>query len=85
MIPNFINSMVESLNSKFDDLEIIVLRPMRDYKKLLYENGFKVIPYKYLPFTTHQNLYKYGLKPAYEKNKLNIFKIFSLFVSQFSS
>lgn len=84
MIPNFINSMVESLNSKFDDLELIVLRPMRDYKETPYiENGFKVIPYKYLPFTTHQNLYKYGLKPAYEKNRLNIFKIFSLFVSQF--
>lgn len=82
--PSFINSMVESLNLEYEHLEIVVLRPMRDINEKTYiEKNYKVIPYRYFWPISHQNLFKVGLSPAYEKNKLNIFKIFSLFIAQF--
>ncbi len=84
--PDFINSMVKSLNEKYDQIEIVVLRPMKDvHEDIYYENNYKVVPYRYLWNIKGQTLWKYGLKPAYDINKLNVIKIICLFISQFFS
>ena len=82
--PDFINSMIKSLNEKYDDIEILVFRPMRDfYEDVYYEDNYKVVPYRYLWNIKRQTLWKYGLKPAFDINKINIVKIISLFIAQF--
>ena len=74
--PDFINSMIKSLNKKYDQIEIVVLRPMKDiYEEVYFENNYKVVPYRYLWSIKGQTLWKYGLKPAYDINKLNINEI----------
>ena len=84
--PDFINSMIKSLNKKYDQIEIVVLRPMKDiYEEVYFENNYKVVPYRYLWSIKGQTLWKYGLKPAYDINKLNIIKILCLFIAQFFS
>ena len=84
--PDFINSMIKSLNKKYDQIEIVVLRPMKDiYEEVYFENNYKVVPYRYLWSIKSQTLWKYGLKPAYDINKLNIIKILCLFIAQFFS
>lgn len=81
--PDFINSMVESLNDTYKNLEIIVFRPMKDkFEQEYFEKNYKVVPYRYHWSVKKQTLWKYGLKPAYDLNKLNIFKILLLFISQ---
>ena len=81
--PSFINSLIESLSKNYVDLEIIVLRPMKNFNELPYEErGYRVIPYKYWPLR-YQNLHLYGLKPSIDKNKLNIIKVCFLIISQF--
>ena len=81
--PDFINSMVESLCDTYKNLEIIVFRPMKDkFEKEYFEKNYKVVPYRYHWSVKKQTLWKYGLKPAYDLNKLNIFKILLLFISQ---
>ena len=35
--PDFINSMIKSLNEKYDDIEILVFRPMRDFYEDVYD------------------------------------------------
>ncbi len=84
--PDFINSMIKSLNKKYDQIEIVVLRPMKDiYEEVYFENNYKVVPYRYFWSIKGQTLWKYGLKPAYDINKLNIIKILCLFIAQFFS
>ena len=81
--PDFINSMVESLSDTYENLEIIVFRPMKDkFEQEYFEKNYKVVPYRYHWSVKKQTLWKYGLKPAYDLNKLNIFKILLLFISQ---
>jgi len=61
--PDFINSMIKSLNKKYDQIEIVVLRPMKDiYEEVYFENNYKVVPYRYLWSIKGQTLWKYGLK-----------------------
>jgi len=82
--PSFINSLIESLSKNYVDLEIIVLRPMKNFNELPYEErGYRVIPYKYFWPLRYQNLHLYGLKPSIDKNKLNIIKVCFLIISQF--
>ena len=84
MTPDFINSMVDSLTHTYNDLNIIVFRPMKDrYEKEYYQNNYKVVPYRYHWSIKKQTLWKYGLKPSYDIDKKNIFKIIFLFISQF--
>lgn len=84
--PDFINSMIKSLNEKYDQIEIVVLRPMKDFNEDVYfEDNYKVVPYRYFWNIKGQTLWKYGLKPAYDLNKINIVKILCLFIAQFFS
>ena len=84
MTPDFINSMIDSLSHTYNDLNIIVFRPMKDrYEKEYYQNNYKVVPYRYHWSIKKQTLWKYGLKPSYDIDKKNIFKIIFLFISQF--
>ena len=44
MTPDFINSMIDSLSHTYNDLNIIVFRPMKDrYEKEYYQNNYKVL------------------------------------------
>ena len=82
--PDFINSMIKSLIEKYDDIEIVVFRPMKHfYEDVYYEDNYKVVPYRYLWNIKRQTLWKYVLKPAFDINKINIVKIISLFIAQF--
>lgn len=82
--PGFINSLVDSLSSKYSDLEIIVLRPMINVKEIPYkESNYIVKPYRYFWPLNFQTLHKYGLKPSIDKNKLNVVKVCLLIICQF--
>lgn len=82
--PGFINSLVDSLSSKYSDLEIIVLRPMINVKEIPYkEFNYIVKPYRYFWPLNFQTLHKYGLKPSIDKNKLNVVKVSLLIICQF--
>lgn len=84
--PYFINSLVNSLNANYTDLDIIVLRPMIDSKETSYkEANYRVQPYRYFWPLSFQTLHKYGLKPSIDKNKLNVLKVCLLILFQFIS
>ena len=58
--PDFINSMIDSLSHTYNDLNIIVFRPMKDrYEKEYCQNNYKVVPYRYHWSIKKQTLWKW--------------------------
>ena len=83
-ITSVINELVKSIKQNNEEIDFTIVKPMgRSGKKLIIKDDMKIYCYRYFWLNRYQNFGEIGIKPALQKNYLNIFKLLFLIFSQY--
>ncbi len=85
-ISDFINVLIDNIQLQNKNVKFKILKPMgKDGKKFYENNKYKIHSFRYFFPSKFQDFSTKGIKPAVEKNKLNLIKVLLFFISQFFS
>ena len=85
-ITDVINELVRSISKNNQTIEFTILKPMgTNGNKTFINENIKGYCYRYFWVNRYQNFGEIGLKPALQKNYLNIFKLLFFLISQYFS
>ena len=83
-VTDVINNLVFSMSKSNRDFEFYVLKPMGARgKNQIDSKNFKLKAYRYFWPNSTQVFHDNGIVPSLQKNKLNVFKLLILIISQF--
>lgn len=83
-VADMINKLIDNLNYENQNLKFKILKPMSGVdNKVIKGEDYDIHSFRYFSPAKYQDLSRKGIKPSVESNKLNIFKVIFLFISQF--